>query len=324
MSEFKKSIEEYILKNKGALGIFEEISNIEVFKFQVKGEFVDFVAILNSKNKYFLHFDILGNGKLEKEFLLLQDLPEELGPFPYIFERKGKYFDYDLLVLSFEKGKSLKMFFEMHLILLARKLADLHKIKSREMEIAGKKTNKLNLWEYFVSTNEKYFQNCPEMMEDVFIKELLGSFQKYLFEMQDMFDNLSEFSLIHGNLEPKNILFNEYEIRLVNWKNAHFCDNARDIATFYYDECWFGERRVKLEKDRVELFLDNYLKAYWSDSTFKKRVSVWVVFDMFCSLVLVRYKYYKYMDENEEKWVNKNELLNLAKELGFILKRKLS
>jgi thiamine kinase-like enzyme len=323
MSEFKKNIESYILEKKGALGIFDEINSVEVFKFQAKGKFADFVVVVNSRNKYFLRFDVGFDGRLQEEFSLLLDLPEEIGPFPYVFEKKGKCFDYDLQVLSFERGKSLKMFFEMHLIILARKLADIHKIKSPNMEMSGKKVSKLNLLDYFVSVNEKYFQNCPEMMEDKYIKEQLGLFQKYLFEMQDLFNNINEFSLIHGNLEPKNILFNEYDVKLVDWKNAHFCDNARDMATFFYEDSWFGERRVKLERDRIELFLDNYLKAYWSDSTFKKRVNVWVVFDMFCSLILVRFKFYKYNDEHEDRILNKNEIINLSNELSELLKRKL-
>ncbi len=317
-NEFKNIIIKFIRESKMSLGIFEEITDVKLEKKKSNNNNANFGIIVNNKFKYFIKLSPIDN-TLNNEYVILKELPEEIGPYPYIFDNTKKIFPYEFEILTFEKGKDLIRYFEMHLVLLARKLAELHKIKSPNITINNKQYNKLNIYDYFVYYHEEYFKKNQKLIDDIYINQLIKHFQNFLKEYQNLFENISEFSLIHANLNPKNILFNEYDIRLINWESAHFCDNARDIATFFYDEISFDSNRIKLEKERSDFFLENYLKAYWSDSTFKQRVFIWIIYDMFSSLIKTRFK----LLENNLNSLDKSKLENQSKELFEILKIKL-
>ena len=319
-SHIQEVIRNIVLNKRNYLNIFDEINSIDARKLAESENFQTYFILINEKLKFILKLSFNKNSLLEHEHKLLQDLPEEIGPYSYVFDKDNNY-SYE--ILSYEKGKDLQRYFEMHLVLFARKLAEVHKIKSKEIIINNKSTNKLNLFEYFISNNDKYFKKEPKLMEDKYVKELFPYFQKFLNACQPLFNDIDEFSLIHSNLEPRNVIFNEYDLRFLDWTKSHFCDNARDLATFFYEECWFNDKRVKLDLQRQNILFDNYLKAYWSDQTFKKRVKVWMIYDMFCSLIYCRYKLLQFENKEDIKVMYKKDLINESLELFNYLKHKI-
>lgn len=261
---------------------------------------------------------------LKFEYDILENLFEELGPYPILVDVSKSIISLPYLIETFVSGKHMQRWFERHLIIFARKIAELHRMKLPFiMGKEAEKIKKLNIWEHFVQTNEKYFDGTAEMMTDVDMKYILPAFQKFLLDNQFLFDELVEFSLIHGDLKPSNIVFNETEVFFINWGKAKYFDNARDLATFFYDDMVFANERVKLEKDRKELFIDNYLRAYWKDTTFKQRLDIWIIFDMFCSLVFCKWKYYNFSSQGYEKTMTKRQLGEEISKIVYSLKNKL-
>ncbi|MCA9496984.1 MAG: hypothetical protein KC589_08610 [Nanoarchaeota archaeon] len=324
ISFFKEGISEIVSKKKDFLRINEEIERIDVKKLGELESDLSFLAIINYKYKFVFKFaDDDGEG-LKYEYHILENLFDEIGPYPVLVDVSKSIFSLAYLIETFVSGKHMQRWFERHLIIFARKIAELHRIKLPFiLGKEAKKIKKLNVWEYFVITNEKYFDGTSEMMVDADMKLILPAFQKLLLDNQYLFDALEEFSLIHGNLKPANIVFNETQVFFINWSKAKYFDNARDLATFFYDDMVFANERVKLEKDRKELFIDNYLRAYWKDTTFKQRLDIWIIFDMFCSLVFCKWKYYNFNSEGYEKVMTKRQLMEEMYKIVVSLKNKL-
>ncbi len=321
--ELKQKIMEIVHEKQNLLGIFEEIEKVDIEKLDSQETDIFYLIKVNGKKKCFFKADLANTSKLEYEKKVLENLPEDIGPYPYFLDTNKTTLPFDYMITSFLRGKTLQIFFEMHLILFARKLAELHKLKHDCYGSLGSRKKKLNIWNMFVEENEQYFNTTPSLMHDEYLEQLLGYFQKFLMEQQPIFDQITEFSLLHQNLSPQNILFDEHEAYLINWDKAQYGDNAKDIVTFYYDDIWFNKWRVKLDPERKTIFIDNYLKAYWSDPSFKQRVEIWMIYDMFSSLVQCRYKHHNYDAQDPNKTLNKKELQQQSEELCNVLKKKL-
>jgi len=193
--EIKKIVENFVLDNAKALFIFEEISKVEVLKQNGDDIVLILLVKVNDRKKLIFKIALDDEEILKYEYAMLQNLPEEFGPHPLVIDINKKILPFVFFVTTFVKGKTLERFFEMHLILFARKLADLHKVKLPFRIVAdGKRVKGINLWEYFVEKNGNYFNQVPELMKDTLIEPLLPIFQQYLFDSQELFASIEEFS----------------------------------------------------------------------------------------------------------------------------------
>lgn len=108
---------------------------------------------------------------------------------------------------------------------------------------------------------------------------LVYSGYQYILDNLMVFGTLKNFSLLHGDLHPENIIKTKNGIRFVDFEHMHFGDRAAEFAYFFEQ----GSQSGFIDDQRRQIILNRYLellnsKAGIVDAGFTERILVHEVY----------------------------------------------
>ncbi len=216
-------------------------------------------------NKYVLRIGLMNLSEkyLTREFNWLKTIKEH-APKPLILDTTEQPFS----ILSFTEGKQKETWTNEELALHAKQIATLNKTKSKFWGFE-QKNRMFDIEKSFLSDVRNIGGKHDQ--ED---KEIIKKTAAMLHQHLELFTEIKEFSLIHGDCCNSNILHHNNTINYIDWEWSTFRDNAEDPARLYYENCYCPPWSAKLTKEQIDFFLDEYLKHH-PDETLKKRVELW-------------------------------------------------
>lgn len=308
---YEKEIKQVVKLRKKQLGIPEAINDVYVSKLGTGENNINMLVVVHNKKntkckfakdkfaKFKFNFRIPIWPWIEKnmkhEFNSLKVLPKGFGPEPILFDSSKKIFPKTYEILSFVEGRHLKKWTDKHLKMHAKKLAMLHKNKSRHWGKIGQKKKIFDLYKYLLKEMRGYKGNDAFIFDDKDIKTLTPKIKKYIKEKNHLFTSLKRFSMIHTDTCLVNTLFQKDEVKFIDWEWMRYGDNAEDLAQAYSEDLAIPPWIMKLSKKRADLYLNTYLK-YNPDKTLKQRVEVWSIYIKFTALL-----YFKWKTRNYDK-----------------------
>ena len=168
---------------------------------------------------------------LPQEFRLLQQVPEDVGPRPFVLDMSRQVLPYPFAILSYVPGTPLVTYSEELFRLHATKLALLHR-----QEFAGwtdrwgqLRDTAFDLYQDFQDGVARWRRLSPRVFEEELVLQLLPRLDAYFREHNHLFTALTRFPLIHGDLCASNILVHEGEMRYIDWEYARYGDVALDL-----------------------------------------------------------------------------------------------
>lgn len=219
----------------------------------------------------------IGDKYLPQEFRLLQQLPDGLGPQPFLLDMSRRALPYPFAILSFIPGTTPANWTEKILRVHATNIARMHQRESATWTTREGKPSSapFDFYQMFQENITRWRKLSPWIFEDELIIRLLPQLNAYFHERNHLFTSLSRFSLIHGDLCAPNILVHEGDIRYIDWEYARYGDGALDIAQLAWDidnPPW----QIKLADQQLAMFFQTYL-AQRPDPTLIERYKAWCV-----------------------------------------------
>lgn len=218
---------------------------------------------------------------LLREFALLRQLPEDLGPQPIFLDMSRQMLPYPFAILSFIPGVTPAEWSEELLRTHATNLARMHSHEastytSRDREQV---TAPFDLYGIFQQALVHWRVRAPWIFEDQLVQRLLPRLDAYFREHNHLFVSLTRFSLIHGDLCASNILVHEDKVRYIDWEYARYGDGALDFAQLAWEidnPPW----QVRLTESQLTAFFQAYLEQRL-DQTLIERYKVWCTYIQF-------------------------------------------
>jgi len=268
--------------NKNILDIFSE-TNHKISKLRLirNGETsFTYFGYFNNKKSILKVLKKNTDKNLENNFysqkILNQIVKENL--FPKII-----YSDYknSLYVYEYFEGKELQTLNKELIIMIGSKLKNLHSLD------LDKNLNS------FESQIYLYIQKINENKNNKILKEGIKLYTKL---KNNKFNNV----VSHNDLNNSNILFNNYEVRFIDYDylsiNDRFCDLARVCSSY------------KLSKTDIEIFLESYgLECSENNLAILKS---WQLMNIYTDVI-----WFYFLKKSEINISNQNEMIVRAKKL---------
>jgi thiamine kinase-like enzyme len=196
---------------------------------------------------------------------------------------KIMYSDYknSLYVYEYFEGKELQTLNKELIIMIGSKLKKLHSLD------LDKNLNS------FDSQINLYIQKINENKNNKILKEGIKLYKKL---KNNKFDNV----VSHNDLNYSNILFNNYEVRFIDYDylsiNDRFCDLARICSSY------------KFSKTNIEVFLESYgLECSKNNLGILKS---WQLMNLYTDVI-----WFYFLKKSEFNISNQNEMIVRAKKL---------
>jgi len=225
------------------------------FSFLASGNHNDNYAIETIGKKYVLRIENNPQFKnLKKEYNLLKSLEAGLGPKAYFFDKSHKIIPADYFVEEFVEGKYPKRLNNKFIILMAKWLKKLHQQKKPCKKQSMLKTIK----PYFKNVNNHKNAISSEIVNK--IDSLFKRVTAFCKKNDGIFANRKEACLLHSDLSRENIIYDDKNIRLLDWEFSRYNFSEWDLVYFM--------QSLELNPKQEELFLKTY--GYPTSKTGKK------------------------------------------------------
>ncbi|SMF79323.1 Putative homoserine kinase type II (protein kinase fold) [Paenibacillus uliginis N3/975] len=164
------------------------------------------------------------------------------------------------LVFDWLYGKSLKSneINTVHCEKIGAILADLHMTDFSEIGIVDDRTNHVQLidWNYYVQkgqeNNAVWVNLLLEIMDKLYDWNAIANKSAKLLA--------SDTVISHGDLDPKNVMWNQDNLILIDWESAGYINPMQDLTeTAVY---WSENEMGKIDKQRFLAFITGYKKRY--------------------------------------------------------------
>jgi len=302
-----KPLTRFINENPRSIGIVEKVVEVKMKALGHGESNISILAKVNDKYLFVIRIAQLKKDGVEKEFEILEKVPNKLGPEPIYINTSKKVIPYPFLIESFVSGKNITDWTEENLSMLAKSLALLHS------KTATIKNENISFSTKLKSDNNYFLKNNLSLSQDHEIASVLNNILQYLDTKEKLLVELKQLSLIHGDLNSSNIYLDEKNnIKFIDWELAHYNDPAREFSTFYYDDMKYLDWRIHLKSPHREKFLLKYMKrADIQDKHFEDRVKVWQIVDKAGAFIYCKWKALTAKHKNEK--LKFDETANLLK-----------
>jgi len=274
-------VEKIITKHQQALNL-SEVGLIEVAEIGRGEANLNTLITINGTRRLNLRLGLRGvesAQKLQHEFTMLKMIPVEIGPTPYLVDVSEAEISAPYMLLSYVEGALKKSWQMTDLEEHAQTLARLHQRKFNQHGMVGHLSERPFDFLHRFDVAVDYWQaNQPTILKIPTVKRLLLAIRKFITKYNQLFTQLSQFSVVHGDAHPLNILFSPVGIRYIDWEWATIGDSAADVAMIGWDipTGW----QMELTGERLERYLSSYL-AYQPDETLLQRRDLWMVYTMY-------------------------------------------
>ena len=229
------------------------------FSFLARGNHNDNYSVETNRGKYVLRIENNPQFKnLKKEYNLLKSLKPELGPKVYFLDKSHKIIPLDYFIEEFIEGKHPTKPDEKFIILMAIWLKKLHDQKKQ-----CKKHSLLNAIKPYFKNVDNHKNAIPSETTNK-IDFLFKRVTTFCKKNDGIFANRKEASLLHRDLSRENIMYNDEEIRLLDWEFSNYNFPEWDLVYFM--------QSLELNTKQKDLFLKTY--GYSTSKTGKKRLLI--------------------------------------------------
>ena len=267
---------------KNILDIFSE-TNHKISKLRLirNGETsFTYFGYFNNKKSIFKILKKNTDKNLENNFysqkISKQIVKENLFPKIIYSDHKNS-----LYVYEYFEGKELQTLNKELIIMIGSKLKKLHSLDLNK---------NLNSFE---SQIYLYIHNINENKNNKILKEGIKLYTKL---KNNKFDNV----VSHNDLNNSNILFNNYEVRFIDYDylsiNDRFCDLARICSSY------------KFSKKDIEVFLESY--GLVSNKNNLDILQRWQLMNLYTDVI-----WFYFLKESEFNIYNQNEMIVRARKL---------
>jgi aminoglycoside phosphotransferase (APT) family kinase protein len=220
------------------------------------------------------------------EFQGLRLLPPDLGPVPLWFDGSRGVLPHPFSVLSYVEGEPRLQWSNGDLRRHARQLARLHATRFDKAGPVGANEGRYDPCAFHRAIPESY---GPLLADDLELAALFSEVGHYLAERAGLFARLNHYSLVHFDLYAGNVLFDRQgQARFIDWEWMQIADNAEDLARFYHHGFGFPPWYIKMSRDSLVRFMDEYRRSLGGDDTLEQRVEALHVYYTFADLIYFR------------------------------------
>ncbi len=198
--------------------------------------------------------------RLAQEFETLRELPEGVGPVPYIFDNSHEYIPHAFMIQSFVYGQHPKDWTKDQLEKHAKKLAHLHLSKTTP-------TDGIDITQLF-EAKISLRKDDPEIF-DTDIANVIQKVRTTISKREPAFLELKNLYRIHGDLHGANILNHEGKLNYVDWEESTQGDPAIDVAALLLSH--------PLPDDLYQAYIDEY-RRHVLDVNLETRIPVWLLY----------------------------------------------
>lgn len=196
-----------------------------------------------------------------KALKLVENL--NIAPKVYYMHKADKSFPKDFLILEFIEGKPFRMkkrnYTARQIKQIAQLLARLH---SKKITMPKKKYS----YQHYIKEGDKFIKSINKYTKnklDSKLEEISKKIKAFVPKKES-----HEFSLIHGDVCPQNIVETKKGLELIDWESLRYSDPAKDVANVLVD--------LGIKNDDLTLFMKEYLKTR-KDKDILKRAKIYAV-----------------------------------------------
>lgn len=319
----EKNLKNIIIKQNKTLGI-KNVKEVEFTRLSTGENNVN-ILLTSEKSKYVIRIPKSSPENIKREFEFTRQISKAYAPQPIILDTSKNIFPENYAIYTFVEGKKMIKYTTKHLLLHAQKLSSLHKKQYPTFDktyfgnppIKGKKFDFYHkIFKVYLNNTEKIW---PNIFNDPDIIKIKNNIDKYIKNQNYLFLDLKQFSLIHGDMNKTNILFQKNDVKYVDWEWAGFGDNAEDVAQLFDTKYEFAPWKIKISEKKLEEFILEYLKNK-KDKTIRERIKVWMYYKNFIELIYLKWVVANYDQTN--KVLSKAKYNYYIQEKTLILKNQ--
>ena len=169
----------------------------------------------------------------------------------------SRNFEYTIQKRAFKQNIASKPIFLNNEFMIYEYAQGIHKTKLSKIDIKNLilKIKKYHNFKIKEKTYDLYkdFKNYEKILKDIKSKKLLAESFKILRKLKKY---KTKIVLSHHDLNPKNIIFNKYNIKIIDWEYSGANDRFFDLASICIE--------FSLNKEEEKLLLKNYFKNDFS------------------------------------------------------------
>jgi len=221
-----------------------------------------------------------GEAHLVREFERLALLPLGIGPTPLYLDTSRREVPYPCAILSFVPGEPHADWSVEDLRAHAATLARVHQHQVPYWGSIGEEQERpFDMRQRFHESLDYWEIAYRRLFEIDIVARLVPRLDVYIDAHNSLFTGLPAFSLVHGDPCVPNILFEQGEVRYIDWEWMVWGDPALDVAQLGWgiaNPPW----QIALTEGRLDAYLQAY-QAHRPDPTVRERREVWMAYIKF-------------------------------------------
>ncbi|WMN60971.1 aminoglycoside phosphotransferase family protein [Pseudoalteromonas xiamenensis] len=221
-----------------------------------------------------------GLRKEAKAYTLLQETDLNLDCF---LQTKGTAAKQNCLFVKYIHGQAIHAWSNQVLNRLALALKKIHHISS---PFAGNLLNptKAELTPHLELQKQARLMRTQTKKETPRFERIFDHVLAILASNQTLFHEITEFSLLHGDLHYENLIIDSGgSLKLVDWERSQFGDSAFDLVLIN----WHGQDGL-VDSDAQQQLLSLYAASQEERVTLASRVACWTLFRLVSDYLFLR------------------------------------
>ncbi len=219
--------------NRVALGITDPIAMLTTTTLGAGESNLSVCVEVNERQSFTarLAYRAEGEAHLAREFAHLALLPSGVGPTPLHLDLSRRHVPYPCAILSFLPGAPRTEWSVDDLRAHAATLARLHRAQVPYWGgIGDEQRGPFDMRRRFQDSLAYWRTHHPALFEIDVVAQLVPRLDAYTAAHNSLFTSLSSFSLVHGDPCVPNIIFDDEEVRYIDWEWMGYGDPALDVA----------------------------------------------------------------------------------------------
>ncbi len=218
---------------------------------------------------------------LANEQAILDALPDGIGPSLYAWDLSCTNVSEPYAILEYCPGIFKTEWSSSDISRHAARLARLHSTRfAFHGPLHGEQNSApFSLLRRFDVAYSYWEERQPDMLRQPLIRQVARGVRETFANRDHYFTQLTQFSLVHGDLHPLNIVISDKSMRYIDWEAAYVGDPAHDLSMLGWEigTGW----QIALDRESMQFFMREYQTHTQSDESLDLRRDAWMLYTMF-------------------------------------------